>query len=477
MTTGIEKTNQDGIPVMLRKLQPKLKEDETQYLSTALLLNQFQQLLDEKPKLAECSNRSLALALQNCIQFGLQPGPLNHVALVPRGEQCIWTIQYQGISELIRRSGVIHEMHSQCYTQDCLDSGRLKMSTFPRSLTHAGLPPQVTRENCVGAYFAITFVNGQAPYFENCYRDEIDRRMKAASTQAVWDAHWIPLAEKSPLRKTFTKNRIPLPPQVMGEVAAAFDRDPSWKAGAIDATAETVPEISTRATRAAGVYAPQTIDTTATEVPADAPAPADIVEPTGAEDPTQPPAPSTTTRRRAPAPATATTTVDPPQTPSTRRPPPQGRRRGPAPKSTADLAGSFDEPPHAAGTAPPVEAPEISSPTPRGSPPPKPGRPGQSIAAANAEGAAKALDKVAKGRRRAAAPRAAPAAAPAAKVTDDEINAAFAAAGLTWDDPTAIWKASDALGMPEDYANWTHRDLKEIIAEAIGANDRSGQED
>jgi recombinational DNA repair protein RecT len=477
MTDKMEKTN--GRSDWLQTLENKLREKETAHLPAARLMNLFLQEFDTNANLKNCTARSLSLALENCIIFGLQPGPMHHVALVPRGNQCIWTLQYQGISELLMRSGVVLEMHAQAYTKDDLDSGRLQMSTFPRSISHTGRPPEVNKDNIHGAYFAVQFTDGRS-YFENCYLDEIMRRRNAATTKKVWDAHFIPMAEKSPIRKAFTKNRIPLDPQVAGVIAEAFERDPSWKADAIEATAAPV---NTRATRAAEVYAGGGAPR---ELPEPAPTPAPeastrhaTYEPTGDED-TKPPI-----ERRSPTPP-----------PAARKPPPRRQPPQPQAEEGASLAQSFEQPASSGQTPAPITPAPASTPAPAG-PPKRPGPPGagpkqQAEAAAQRkarqereqrERAAKdeqerqrVLDEQAQRNREAEAQRGESAAqeppqgeeqADEAPMPTADITAALEAAGL---DYGAAWDACGRLGLTEDYDAWCPSDVKAIIANAIGAD-------
>ena len=323
------------------------------------------------------------------------------------------------------------------------------------------------------------FKDGRS-YYENCYLDEIMRRRDSATTKAIWDKHFIPMAEKCGPRKAFTKNRIPLDPQTAATVAAAFSFDPSWKAQAIETTAETVPAITTKATRAAEAYAPP-IDVSAETVP-----PSNVTEPTGDEDPNkapdapdqfstsgkppvkpEPPAPPPA-RRRAPAPAPTTTTAAPPAA----RPIPRARKRGPAPKPAADLAGTYEEPPPHSDN----DAPEISSPPPRGAPPPRPETADEAVARTTAkrEAAAAAVAD----RKAVEDAQAAQEAAEGPEVDADghvtllAITTKFDETGLGWPDvygPGSKDAAATRLGITEDYEHWTADMFTAIFAEATGA--------
>lgn len=64
-------------------------------------------VLRQTPALASCSWPSIAGALMTAAQVGLEPGPLGHCWLIPRGREATFQLGYTGLVELARRSGLV----------------------------------------------------------------------------------------------------------------------------------------------------------------------------------------------------------------------------------------------------------------------------------------------------------------------------------------------------------------------------------
>lgn len=61
----------------------------------------------QTPRLASCTWPSIAGALMTAAQVGLEPGPLGHCWLIPRGSEATFQLGYTGLVELARRSGSV----------------------------------------------------------------------------------------------------------------------------------------------------------------------------------------------------------------------------------------------------------------------------------------------------------------------------------------------------------------------------------
>lgn len=68
-----------------------------------LALTQFRTV----PGLSECNPASIMACVMSAAQLGLEPGVLGSCYLIPRKGQCTLLIGYQGLLDLIRRSGLV----------------------------------------------------------------------------------------------------------------------------------------------------------------------------------------------------------------------------------------------------------------------------------------------------------------------------------------------------------------------------------
>lgn len=62
------------------------------------------------PKLAECEPASVFAAVVQAAQLGLEPGLLGQAYLIPYKDKCQLIPGYQGLLELVRRSGMVEEL-------------------------------------------------------------------------------------------------------------------------------------------------------------------------------------------------------------------------------------------------------------------------------------------------------------------------------------------------------------------------------
>ena len=64
------------------------------------------------PKLGQCQPASVFAAVIQASQLGLRPGLLGECYLIPYKDQCTLQLGYQGLLELVRRSGLVDSILS-----------------------------------------------------------------------------------------------------------------------------------------------------------------------------------------------------------------------------------------------------------------------------------------------------------------------------------------------------------------------------
>jgi recombination protein RecT len=172
------------------------------------------------PKLMECTRASLAAAIHEAAQLGLEPtGLLGSAYLVPyrrnvapKGQRAQWISEaklipgYRGLIDLARRSGEIEAVEAKLVHRR--DTFRLLEGTEP-SLVHERFIPDPTDAPeerdpgpVVGAYMVATLRGGHRQV-EWMTADEIDvvRRSSKAADDGPWVNHYGEMARKTVVRR------------------------------------------------------------------------------------------------------------------------------------------------------------------------------------------------------------------------------------------------------------------------------------
>jgi recombination protein RecT len=89
---------------VVERMRPELVKSLRDDAAVDILTRHYMTAIRLNPQLQECTQDSLLAALLLSAQVRMEPGPLNHVALVPYRGECVWMLMYVGIIELARRS-------------------------------------------------------------------------------------------------------------------------------------------------------------------------------------------------------------------------------------------------------------------------------------------------------------------------------------------------------------------------------------
>jgi recombination protein RecT len=455
-------------------IAPRLERCSTRHLKPAELTASFLVACAKNRAIYDCSRESVALALGVCAELGLRPNTFaGHIYMIPYKGVLQAQLGYKGLIELVRRTGQIDRINAQVFYKQEVANKTVRVSIEPPRIEHDWTPDEYPSDDIAGAYCTIWLRGATSPIIEIMGRAALDRlRARSAAVKAnkssPWDTDPDRMHRKGVIKRAVNGGTVPISAEMMEDsrLAKAIDYD---NEGFVETEATVVT--STKATRAAELYAPkpapEAIKLTDEQVrilgdggslePS-----ADVIEPTGDEDPTPPSDPPK--RRRAAKQAT-----EAPQDA-----PPQRRRATPPPREPQSLADSYQEP--GQGAEEPSEDPK---PPARPAAPPARRRAARTPEQAAEHDAARQADDdrqreelfaKSKAKREAAAEKGG--AAKDDPIMDgDAIIAAFTAAGVSWDD---AYEAQEELGFPEDWAEWTVSMVKTITARVIGADAQPG---
>lgn len=198
------------------------------------------------PKLEQCTDESLFLALMTCAQYGLEPsGPQGHAYLIPYGSECTLILGYRGLAELARRSGEIRSMDARVIyagedaSIEAGSDGIRVRHTISLTVDRSGITPKNAAERLIGAYATVTTKDG-ATYCEFITVGQIEERRKRGGSgkgsKTPWDTDYVAMARKSALRALLGGGLVPMSAEILNVV----ERD---EPEAIDA--EDVRQLST----------------------------------------------------------------------------------------------------------------------------------------------------------------------------------------------------------------------------------------
>ncbi|HAS51151.1 MAG TPA: recombinase RecT, partial [Gammaproteobacteria bacterium] len=102
-----------SFPAMLKQYQTEIARALPRHLNpdrmTRIALTEFR----KNPKLAECDPRSVFAAVIMASQLGLEPGLMGQCYLIPYKSECQLIPGYQGLLDLVRRSGKVKRIEAQ----------------------------------------------------------------------------------------------------------------------------------------------------------------------------------------------------------------------------------------------------------------------------------------------------------------------------------------------------------------------------
>ena len=208
------------------------------------------------PKLGECQPASVFASVIQASQLGLRPGLLGECYLIPYKDQCTLQLGYQGLLELVRRSGLVESIGA--YLVHEKDSYEVRFGTDP-GVDHR--PNLDEDRGAVKFGYAVAHIKGGGKHVEVMTLREIERirdrsqnvkNAKRFGKETPWDTDFEEMARKTLLRRICKY----LPKS--NEVALAMSLDDAAHRGAQALTVDDA---------IAGTFVPLPIDVDSTERP------------------------------------------------------------------------------------------------------------------------------------------------------------------------------------------------------------------
>lgn len=157
------------------------------------------------PKLAECQPMSVFACVIQASQLGLRPGVLGECYLIPFKDQCTLIIGYQGLLELVRRSGLVESIGA--YLVHEKDEFDVTFGTDP-GITHR--PYFDGDPGAVKLGYAVAKLKGGGVHVEVMSKWEIDsirdrsqnvQNARKYGKKTPWDTDYDEMARKTLLRR------------------------------------------------------------------------------------------------------------------------------------------------------------------------------------------------------------------------------------------------------------------------------------
>ena len=176
----------------------KLVPQTAQGFSVPDIIRQVGACLQDNQKLRSCSPQSIARATRYAVQLGLNVhGPLRQAYLVPYGNECKFDLQYQGLMELMMRTGLYKKLKAKAVHEN--DDFKLNSDD---SISHShGL---ANRGEIVGFYATAQHSNGDW-YSEVFTKEEMDylesTTRKGGGSTPAWKNWYGEMGRKSAIKR------------------------------------------------------------------------------------------------------------------------------------------------------------------------------------------------------------------------------------------------------------------------------------
>lgn len=268
-----------NFPAMLEAYKGEIARALPKHLNPDTMMRIALTCFRMSPKLAECQPASVFACVIQASQLGLRPGLMGECYLIPYKDQCTLQLGYQGLLDLVRRSGLVQSISAHLVHER--DEFDVAWGTQP-GIVHK--PYLDGDAGAVRLVYAVAQLKGGGVHAELMTLHDIERIKNRSQNvinaarygkQTPWDTDWGEMARKTVLRRICKY----LPKSTDLATALAID-DSAYRGrqalNVQDAITNTfVPPVLT----------------------------ADDPDPTGEVDPPPPPpAPEPATQRRAPRP-------------------------------------------------------------------------------------------------------------------------------------------------------------------------------
>lgn len=215
-------------------LAKKLASVATPHMNPERLTRLFLAASATDDRFVKCTPQSVALALLECSQVGLEPNTqAQHCFLIPYWDgqdQCMklrYQPGYKGLLTQAFRSGEIDHIQADVFYQCELDSGSFVASKYPAYIKHDFTIFERKDEDIAGAYCVIKLKGSDQLHIEIMTRQQLDKILDAVKKKnkgkmgPAYREHLGRMFRKAPISRLCTGGTVPLQDELMIMAASA----------------------------------------------------------------------------------------------------------------------------------------------------------------------------------------------------------------------------------------------------------------
>lgn len=234
---------------VIEKVQPSLaalNPDDDGALAQRIAKLAFGHLTGKNAdRIANCTPRSVALALMACGELGLEPGAERGLAyLVPYGRELKLMIGYKGYLELAYRSARVKRINATVIYGAELAGNLVQIQIEPPDVQHAWAPGIERNEDDLVACYAVVELRGGGVITKILERPEVEKRRANNARWQKPDSPWQTEPEsmwrKTAVRALLASGLVPLSNQmekalqIDGGLSSDVEEMDGQEAGVVD---------------------------------------------------------------------------------------------------------------------------------------------------------------------------------------------------------------------------------------------------
>lgn len=203
-STAVQKRKEqvDTVRSLLERCGPQIAAALPKHMTAERLTRVAMTALQRTPALLECDPKTLALAVMNAAELGLEPNLIGHAYLVPfnnskTGRKEVQMMPgYKGLLDLARRSGDISTIYAEVVRDG--DEFHVELGTSP-SIHHK---PAFNTKPVTHAY-AVALLKDGGSQFTVMSHEQVEaiRAKSKAKSAGPWVSDWDEMAKKTVLRR------------------------------------------------------------------------------------------------------------------------------------------------------------------------------------------------------------------------------------------------------------------------------------
>lgn len=193
----------DAIEKLFVRLEPAIAAAVPKVITPERMARIAMTALRTNDKLARCTPLSLMGAILSAAQLGLEPNtPMGQAYLIPYKGEATLQIGYQGMIDLMRRSGSVVAVYAYC-VYDC-DKFSFELGLRP-NVVHVPSDDANRESHRVTHVYAVARLKDAEPVFVVMSRAQVEARRKRshAGGSGPWVTDWEAMARKTAVRELY----------------------------------------------------------------------------------------------------------------------------------------------------------------------------------------------------------------------------------------------------------------------------------